>query len=132
MNRARILLADDHAAFLQTATALLEPGFDILGSVGNGQDLLAEAKRLQPDIVILDIAMPVINGIQAAIQLHDSGCQAKMIFLTGNDRPELVRACSDAGASGYVLKRTTVTDLPVALREVLKNHQFVSPCVGVG
>jgi DNA-binding NarL/FixJ family response regulator len=122
-------MADDHPALLERVSALLEPEFDVVGTAANGRDLLSAAKRLQPDVIILDISMPVLDGIETANQLRDSGSQAKVIFLTIHDRTEFVHACFETGALGYVVKSCLTTDLVSCLREVLAGHEFISPAL---
>jgi len=127
LNRARVLLADDHSPLRERVAALLQPDFDVVGMVANGRDLLTEAARLQPDVVVLDISMPVLDGIEAAIQLRAIASKAKVIFLTVQDRPEFVRAGLATGALGYVTKSCLATDLLTAMHEILAGRQFVSP-----
>ena len=127
MNRARVLLADDHPAVCDLVAALLKLDFDIVGTVANGQDLLGEADRLRPDVIVTDISMPVIDGIEAAEQLCARQSPAKVIFLTIHDRVEFVRAGLAAGAMGYVTKSRLTTDLVLAIRAVLAGGRFISP-----
>lgn len=127
MGRVRVLLADDHRAFCESVAALLELDFEVLGTVSNGAEMLAEAQRLKPDLVVIDISMPVLDGIEAARQLRASNSQAKVVFLTVHDGPEFVRACLATGALGYVVKRRLTTDLIPAIQEVLAGHRFLSP-----
>ena len=122
-----MLLADDHRAICENVTALLEFDFDVVGTVPNGQELLVEAEKLRPDVVVTDISMPVLGGIEAATQLHTSNSTAKVVFLTIHDEPEFVHACLAAGALGYVAKRRLTTDLIPAIYEALAGHQFISP-----
>ena len=126
MGRASVLLADDHRAVCESVAALLELDFDVLGTVSNGKEMLAEAQRLRPDIVVTDISMPVLDGIEATKQLRASNSEAKVIFLTVHDRPEFVKACLATGALGYVVKRRLTTDLIPAIHEALAGHRFVS------
>src|SRR5688572_29542358 len=102
--RARILLADDHEDFLAVAQRLLESEFDVVKTVGDGLTLLEEAVRLKPEVLVLDICMPGMCGIDAARRLRALGCQAKIVFLTVQEDPDYVRAALEAGAEGYVLK----------------------------
>jgi DNA-binding NarL/FixJ family response regulator len=129
LNRARVLLADDHRAVCQSVAVLLASDFEVVGAVANGRELLAEAKRLQPDVVVLDISMPVLNGIEAAKQLRATNSTAKVVFLTIHDGPEFVCAGLTAGALGYVVKSHLTTDLIPAIHEILAGHQFVSPAL---
>jgi DNA-binding NarL/FixJ family response regulator len=129
LDRARVLLADDHKNFLAAATRLLQPEFEVVKTVGDGQVLLEEAARLEPDIVVLDISMPVLNGIEAARQLRAAGSRAKIVFLTVHQDPEYVQAAIAAGAEGYVVKCQLATDLLPALREALAGRLFISPAL---
>ena len=127
MNRTRILLADDHLAVREGVATLLEPDFEVVGMVANGQDMLSEAGRLKPDIVILDISMPLLNGLAAARQLRKNASTSMVVFLTVHDEPEFLRAGLDAGAVGYVLKCRLTSDLIPAVYEVLAGQHFISP-----
>lgn len=127
MKSARILMADDHPEVFERVVPLLEKDFDLVGTFANGRDLLAAAEWLHPDVVILDISMPILDGIETAIQLQTSHADAKVIFLTVNDRIEFVRACFAAGANGYVIKGGLTTELIPAIHEVLAGHTFISP-----
>jgi DNA-binding NarL/FixJ family response regulator len=128
-SQTRILLADDHAPMIERVTSLLEPGFDVVGSVNNGADLVSEAARLQPDLIVLDISMPVLTGIQAAQELRQAGSTAKLVFLTIHERVEFVRACLAEGALGYVVKSRLAVDLLPAIHEALAGRRFISPPV---
>ena len=123
----RVLLADDHDDFLSVAARLLEPLYDVVAMVSDGHAAIAEAKRLLPDVLVLDVSMPVLNGIEAARELRAAGAQAKIIFLTVHEDPEFVRSAYQAGAQGYVVKSRLVSDLPLALNEVLAGRTYVSP-----
>jgi DNA-binding NarL/FixJ family response regulator len=127
LDRVRVLLADDHVDFLAVATRLLEPEFDVVGAVGNGQELIQAAARLEPEVLVVDVSMPVLNGIEAARRLRAAGCGARVVFLTVHGDAEYVRAAFEAGAQGYVVKSRLASDLLVALREVLAGRSFVSP-----
>jgi len=128
--RASILLADDHAEFLAAVVRHLEPHFEILRTVGDGRMVIAEAARLVPDLIVLDISMPLMNGIEAARQLKVAGSAAKIVFLTVHADLDYVRAALGSGALGYVLKSELASDLLPCLREVLLDRSFVSPSIG--
>jgi DNA-binding NarL/FixJ family response regulator len=100
LTKVRILLADDHPLFPQLVASLLEPTFEVVGKVVDGRSLCEEAKNLQPDVIVTDISMPVLNGIEAADQLKKSGCTSKIIFLTVHADPDFIHACLAAGAYG--------------------------------
>ena len=123
----RVLLADDHDEFLAVAARLLEPDYDVVAKVSDGQAAIDEATRLAPDVLVLDISMPVLGGMEAARQLRSAGAQAKIVFLTVHEDPEFVRSARQAGAEGYVVKSRLVSDLPLALSEVLAGRTYVSP-----
>jgi len=120
------LLADDHTLMLGRVIGLLGPAFEIVGCVGNGRDLVQEAQRLKPDVIVLDITMPELTGLEAAHQLRQQGSSAKLVFLTVHERKEFVRACMAEGAMGYVIKSRLKTDLITAIEAAVSGHQFVS------
>lgn len=130
MGRPKVMLADDHHDFLAAVVRHLEPHFEIVGTVGNGQRLLDEAARLTPDAIVVDISMPVMNGIEAARRLKAAGSSAKIVFLTVHADPDYVRAALGSGALGYVLKSELASDLLPCLEEALLDHSFVSPSIG--
>jgi DNA-binding NarL/FixJ family response regulator len=125
------MLADDHKDFLVAAARLLQPEFEVIKTVGDGEALLKEAARLEPDILVLDISMPVLNGIEAARRLRAAGSRAKIVFLTVHRDPDYVRAALAAGAQGYVSKCQLATELLLALREALADRSFVSPSIAL-
>jgi DNA-binding NarL/FixJ family response regulator len=121
-----VLLADDHVAMLAELRALLEKEFEIVGSVSDGQQAVAAVGLLDPDIVIMDISMPTLDGLQATAQLHGAAHRTKVIFLTIHEQQEYVLAAFAAGARGYVTKRHLATDLIPAIHQVLLGHTFTS------
>jgi DNA-binding NarL/FixJ family response regulator len=129
LDRLCVLLADDQKEFLFATARLLQPEFEVIDMVGNGQALLEAAVRLQPDILVLDISMPRLNGIEAARQLRAAGSRARIVFLTAYEDPEYVHAAIASGAQGYVVKCRLATDLIPALREVEAGRSFISPCI---
>ena len=129
---ARLLLADDHAAMLGKSVRLLEGEFEIVGTVANGLDLLVTAARLDPDVVVLDITMPGLDGIETARRLQHAGCRAKLVFLTVHDDPDYVRAAMDAGGAAYVAKPRLASDLIPAVHAALEGRRFVSPTLHLG
>ena len=112
---------------LDRVASLLERDFEIVGKTGDGNSAVVEARRLKPDVVILDIAMPDLNGIEAARELKKSGSKAKIVILTVHDDPDYLLKCLAVGALGYVVKSRIATDLVVAIKEALMNLVFVSP-----
>jgi DNA-binding NarL/FixJ family response regulator len=127
LRKASIVLADDHPNFPRVVEGLLKPDFRVISCVFDGKSLVETSMKLRPDVIITDISMPVLNGIEAAIQLRKSGSKAKVIFLTVHSDADFVRACLAAGASGYVLKARLVNDLLPAVRDVLAGGIFVPP-----
>jgi DNA-binding NarL/FixJ family response regulator len=131
MQRARILLADDHQGMLDIVARLLTEEFDVIAAVENGKVAVEAAAALDPDVIILDISMPVMNGIEAALHLKKSGSRAKVVFLTVQARSDLVTTAFSTGALGYVLKPRLASDLLPAIREVLEDRVFSSPSLKV-
>jgi DNA-binding NarL/FixJ family response regulator len=130
--RARILLADDHKEMHDRVVRLLEREFEMLEPVKDGRELLESANRLKPDVCLMDISMPVINGIEAAAQLKESGSPAKIIFLTIHEDPDFLIAALKAGASGYVVKQRMASDLRAAVKEVLSGRTYISSSLSSG
>jgi DNA-binding NarL/FixJ family response regulator len=128
--RPRLLIADDHTLLLDGLRVMLEPEFELAGVVGDGHALLSAAAKLKPDLILLDIAMPALNGIDAARQLRKIVPLSKLIFLTMHGDPDYVTEAFRIGASGYLLKRAAASELITAIHEVLKGHRYVSPLVG--
>ena len=126
MGCARVVLADDLPEMLEKVTQLLKDDFDVVGSAQNGQEAMEAAKTFNPDLLVLDISMPILNGIQVASRLRGSGCKAKVIFLTVHEDRDYVEAAFSAGALGYVLKSRVATDLIPAVQEALQGHKFTS------
>jgi len=129
MKRHKILLADDHTIVLEGISKILEPHFDLVGTVEDGRALLEAAQRLRPDAVVIDIGMPLLNGVDAARQLANLVPQTKIVFLTMHSDPAYVSEAFRAGASGYVLKQSAGSELVFALQEVLKGRYYVTPLV---
>jgi DNA-binding NarL/FixJ family response regulator len=127
--KPRLLLADDHTLLLEGIRLMLEPEFDLVGSVEDGQALLAATKALKPDVILLDISMPLLNGIDAARKLRKIRPSAKLIFLTMHSGSDYVAEAFQAGAMGYLLKRAAASELILAIRTVLKGNHYVSPLV---
>ncbi len=122
----RILLAEDHPQVLERVAALLQSSFDVVGTAHNGEELIAEAKRLDPDIIVSDIVMPGTNGIEAARTLHEAGSRAKFVFLTVHSEDEFIRACMAEGGMGYVVKSRMGTDLIPAINAAFSGQHYVS------
>ena len=129
MHTARILLADDHKEIRDKVRRYLEAEFNVLDAVDNGRALLDAAARLDPDICLLDISMPILDGIETAKKLKESGSKAKVIFLTVHEDSDFLQAALKTGASGYVLKRRMASDLHRAVKEALAGRIFISSSV---
>lgn len=129
MSRARILLADDHKEMRDRVVRVLEKEFEMLATVADGQALLEAASELKPDLCLLDISMPVVNGFEVANRLKKNGSKAKIVFLSIHEDHDFVRAAFDAGASAYVIKRRMASDLLMAVRAVLAGRTFTSSMV---
>jgi DNA-binding NarL/FixJ family response regulator len=128
VDRLRVLLADDNEAVLDEVRAVLEPEFDVVGAVADGQAMLEEAEKLEPDVLVVDISMPVLGGIQAVQRLKKGAYRPKaIVFLTVHQDPALVEAALRAGGLGYVVKMSAGEDLVVAIREALQGRRYVSP-----
>ncbi len=129
MERIRILLADDHKSLLDTVSNILSHEFDVVGAVSDGQMLIDEAERLQPDLLVADISMPLVNGIEAVRRLKEANSQIKVIFLTVHENADYARECIAAGALGYVVKSRMVSDLIEAITAVHAGNRYVSPSI---
>jgi DNA-binding NarL/FixJ family response regulator len=127
MARIRILLADDHTLFCNLLREVLEPEYTVVGCVSNGRELLKVALALQPDILILDIGMPCLNGLDAGRRLKHINPKLKLIYLTMNNSVEYAREALQAGASAFVLKNTRTSDLIDAIRQSLKGFSYLAP-----
>jgi DNA-binding NarL/FixJ family response regulator len=120
-------LADDHKEIRDKVKRYLEADFNVIDAVENGRQLLDAAARLDPDLCLLDISMPVLDGIETATQLKESGSKAKVIFLTVHEDSDFLQAALKTGASGYVIKRRMASDLRRAVKEALSGGIFISP-----
>jgi DNA-binding NarL/FixJ family response regulator len=129
MTRPRILMADDHLMLLEAFKALLEPDFEVVGAVTDGRALLEEFSRLHPDVVLLDVAMPLLNGLDAGRQLKAQRRSVKLIYLTMNPDPDLAGEALRLGASGYVLKSSAAQELKQAIQEALRGRSYITPLI---
>ncbi len=132
MTRPRIILADDHRMLAEAFVKLLAADYDILDTVANGRDLVEAVKRHKPDLVIVDIAMPLLNGLDAGRQIKLALPDVKVIFLTVNEDPKLVAEAFRSGASGYVLKNCAVSELIDAVEQALRGNFYVTPLITEG
>ena len=128
-NRPRVLVADDHRAMLDSLVRLLSAEFEIVATASDGLTAVTTARRLEPDLLVLDIAMPGLNGIASAVRLKESGSTAKVVFVTNLHDREFVQGSLALGEVGFVVKDRLVADLLPAIRTVLAGHSFVSPSV---
>jgi DNA-binding NarL/FixJ family response regulator len=126
-NRSRILIADDHNLVAELCKRLLEPEFQVVGTVSNGRDLVRAAAELKPDVIVVDVAMPVLNGLDAGKQVKEALHTVKLVYLTMNTDPELALEAFDRGASGFLLKTCAASEMVLAVREVLRGKTYVSP-----
>lgn len=129
MKKPTVILADDHTLVLEGFRRLLEAQCELLSTVGDGQALLKAVAQQPPDIVILDISMPVMNGIEAARALKSQFPSVKLLFVTMHADPAYIRAAFQAGASGYILKQSLGDELTQALHAVLRGHTYVTPLI---
>jgi DNA-binding NarL/FixJ family response regulator len=129
MDKLRVVLADDHEAFLARVRSLLSEEFEIVAAVNNGRDAATEVQRLDPDVLVIDISMPVLDGLQAVSKLRSKKCRTKFVFLTVHEDSDFIAAAFSAGASGYVAKLHVNTDLVAAIHEALEGRTFVSQSI---
>ena len=129
MNRLRVLVAEDHAAVRLSVIRLLSKTYDVVAAVNDGQALLDAVNTMHPDVLVVDLSLPIITGIEAASILKKMDCASKIVFLTVHNDPDFVRAAQDVGALGYVLKQQMTTDLPQAIERAFAGEQFTSPSV---
>lgn len=127
MKKPSILLADDHKIVLDGLRSLLEAEFQLAGTATNGRELLEQAQALDPDVIVADISMPLLNGIEAVRMLREQGLRAKVVFLTMHPDATYVSRAIEAGASAYVLKHSASDELVVAIRDALAGKLYLSP-----
>lgn len=127
--KTRVLIADDHTLVAEAFKRLLEPECEVVGTVGDGRALLKAAPQLQPDLVLVDLNMPLLNGLDASEQLKQSLPKIKIIVLTMNEDPEIAAETMDRWASGYLLKKSAGSELLKAVREVLHGGKYVTPAL---
>ena len=131
-HRARVLIADDHKLVAEACKGLLEPEFEVVGTVSDGRELLQAAAELRPDVVILDISMPQLNGLDAGRQLKQSMPRVKLIFMTMHEDPYLVGEAFRVGASAFLLKEAAASELTDAIDQALKGGTYVTPSAAEG
>ncbi len=129
MSRPRILMADDHRMLAEGLRSLLEPEFELVEIVENGRQLVEAAQRLRPEVIVADISMPQLNGLDAVEQLRQAGCQAKVVFLTMHKDALYAARAVRAGASGFVVKHSASSELVTAIREALAGRSYLTPAL---
>jgi DNA-binding NarL/FixJ family response regulator len=129
VSRPRVLLADDHRVVSEGLKRLLEDDFELVGMVEDGRALVAAAKKLQPDVIVADIAMPHLNGIDAMARLKKDNPEVKVVFLTMHQDPAYARRAFEAGAAGFVVKHSAPAELVMAIRAALRGQTFVTPAL---
>jgi DNA-binding NarL/FixJ family response regulator len=122
----RVLIADDHKLVAELCKSLLEAEYDVVGIVGNGRELVHFATSLKPDVIVLDIAMPVLNGLDAGQKVKEALPAVKLVFLTMNPDPEIAAEALRRGAAGYLLKTCASSELVTAVRDVLRGKSYMS------
>ena len=125
--RPRVLIADDHSIVAEGLRAILDQSCEVIGTVRDGRQLLIDAAKLKPDVIVLDVGMPLLNGLDAAKRLRPLLPSVKIVFLTMKDDPNLAAAALDLGAVGYVLKHSAASELLKAVAEVLQGKSYVTP-----
>jgi DNA-binding NarL/FixJ family response regulator len=127
--RTKILLADDHAILLDAFRKILEPAYEIVAGVTDGHAMIEAAEKFKPEIIIADISMPRLNGLDAGERIKERLPKTKLIFLTMNEDPDLALEAMRRGAAGYVLKKSAVSELLEAIRQTLANRVYISPAL---
>lgn len=132
MGCPRVMLADDHTMLVEAFRKLLEPQFEVVGAVSDGRALVETAPQLKPDVIVVDVAMPLMNGLEAGLRLKESMPAVKLIFLTMNEDPDLAIEAIRSGASGYLLKNSAASELIHAIQMALKEKSYVTPQIARG
>jgi len=127
LTRPRVLLADDHAQLLEAATALLSPHYDTVGTASDGEMLIQQALRLRPEVIVTDVTMPGVSGIEAIRRLHELDFSARVVILTIHQEEEFMKACMAEGALGYVIKSQMKSHLIPAVEAALAGRSYISP-----
>jgi DNA-binding NarL/FixJ family response regulator len=129
MTRPRLVIADDHLLVIEGLRKLLEPEFEVIETVTDGREAVAAASRERPDIVLMDVSMPVLNGFEAAREIRKVCPGCRIVFMSMHSAPDYVRAAFRAGGAAYVVKRCAASELVAAIRRVLAGETYVSPLV---
>ena len=127
MTTPRVLLADDHSLLLGAFEKLLAEECEIVGKVNDGRALIASAESLRPDVIVLDISMPLLNGLEAGRQIKQQNRDIKLVYVTMNEDPDIAAEALRSGASAYVLKRSAPSELMKAIREVMQGRSYITP-----
>ena len=128
----RVLIADDHTLIAEAFQKLLEPACDVIGTVTDGRALLVAARDLRPEVIVLDVAMPMLNGLDAARYIRKMDPSIKLVFVTVSEDPDIAAEAFRAGGSAYLLKRSAGAELKTAIHEVLKGRSYVTSLVTGG
>jgi len=126
-SRSRILIADDHTLVAELCKKLLQAEFDVVGTACDGRALVRMATDLKPDVIVVDVAMPILNGLDAGQQIKERLPAVKLVFLTMNPDPEVAAEAFRRGASGYLLKTCAADEMVIAVRKVLRGMSYMSP-----
>ena len=129
IGRVRVVIADDHTLVAEACAKLLEPEFEVIGIFADGQALLAAVPELKPDVIVLDVGMPLMNGLEAGKRIKKLVRTVRIVYLTMNPDKDIAAEAFRGGASGYLLKTSAASELVTTVREVLKGRQYVSPLV---
>jgi len=132
VSKPRVIIADDHVLLAEAFEKLLSPECDVVAKVTDGRALVEAARRVHPELVLLDVAMPLLNGLDAARQIHAISPSIRLIFLTMNDDPDLAAEAFRAGATAYLLKRSPASELLTAIRQAMKSRKYVTPLITEG
>ena len=128
-HRARLMIADDHTLVAEACKNLLEPEFQVVGIVNNGRELLRAALELKPDVILLDISMPQLNGLDAGEQIKHLMPSCKLVYLTMNMAPDVAAEAFRRGASGYIVKSSAAGEMATAIRRALRSESYLSPLI---
>ncbi|HUV67575.1 MAG TPA: response regulator transcription factor [Sedimentisphaerales bacterium] len=129
MSKTTVLLADDHKIVLEGLKGILEDEYEIVGAVEDGRELLEQAQKLHPDVIVVDVGMPLLNGIDAVNQIRKARPNTKVVFLTMHQDAMYAKEAFEVGALGYVLKHSAPSELKTAIEEALKGNTFISPVI---
>jgi DNA-binding NarL/FixJ family response regulator len=132
MSKPRVIIADDHTMLVEAFEKLLSPECEVVAKVADGRALLAAVNELRPDVVVLDLSMPLLNGLDAARQIKQSHPSVRLVFVTMNEDPDLAAQAFRIGGAAYLLKRSAGSELLTAIREAMRHRSYVTPLVTEG